>query len=61
MIKIAKSNITEREVLFGNSAKKAGITNPAIIEKIFGYALHSIGFFINHFGQTDLFSKVALA
>ena len=35
MISIAKSNETEREVLFGNAADRAGITNPAIVEKDF--------------------------
>ena len=35
MITIAKSNDTEREVLFGNAAVRAGISNPAIVEKDF--------------------------
>ena len=35
MIKIAKSSDTEREVLFGNAADKAGISNPSIVEKDF--------------------------
>ncbi len=35
MIKIAKSSATEREVLFVNAADRAGISNPAIVEKDF--------------------------
>ena len=35
MITIAKSSDTEREVLFGNAADRAGISNPAIVEKDF--------------------------
>ena len=35
MITIAKSSETEREVLFGNAAVKAGISNPSIVEKDF--------------------------
>ena len=35
MITIAKASATEREVLFGNSAERAGISNPAIVEKDF--------------------------
>lgn len=35
MINIAKSSDTEREVLFGNAAERAGINNPAIVEKDF--------------------------
>lgn len=35
MITIAKANNTEREVLFGNAADRAGISNPAIVEKDF--------------------------
>ena len=35
MISIAKSSDTEREVLFGNAADRAGIINPAIVEKDF--------------------------
>ena len=35
MITIAKPNDTEREVLFGNAAVRAGISNPAIVEKDF--------------------------
>ena len=35
MITIAKSNNIEREILFGNAADKAGISNPAIVEKDF--------------------------
>ena len=35
MITIANLNHTEREVLFGNAADKAGINNPAIVEKDF--------------------------
>ena len=35
MITIAKSSDTEREVLFGNTANRAGISNPAIVEKDF--------------------------
>lgn len=35
MITIAKSSDTEREVLFGNAAERAGISNPAIVEKDF--------------------------
>ena len=35
MIGIAKASVAEREVLFGNAADKAGITNPAIVEKDF--------------------------
>ena len=35
MITIAKSSETEREVLFGNSADRAGINNPSIVEKDF--------------------------
>lgn len=35
MITIAKASNTEREVLFGNAANRAGITNPAIVEKDF--------------------------
>lgn len=35
MIMIAKSSDTEREVLFGNAAARAGISNPAIVEKDF--------------------------
>ena len=39
MITIAKSSNTDREVLFGNAADRAGISNPAIVEKISGSAL----------------------
>lgn len=35
MITVAKSSDTEREVLFGNAADRAGIGNPAIVEKDF--------------------------
>ncbi|MBP3792757.1 MAG: nucleotidyl transferase AbiEii/AbiGii toxin family protein [Ruminococcus sp.] len=35
MITIARSSETEREVLFGNAANRAGINNPAIVEKDF--------------------------
>lgn len=35
MITIAKSSDTEREVLFGNAANRAGISNPSIVEKDF--------------------------
>jgi len=35
MITIAKSSDIEREVLFGNAADRAGINNPAIVEKDF--------------------------
>lgn len=35
MITIAKSSAAEREVLFGNAADRAGISNPAIVEKDF--------------------------
>lgn len=35
MITIAKSSDAEREVLFGNAADRAGISNPAIVEKDF--------------------------
>ena len=35
MITIAKSSDTDREVLFGNAAERAGIRNPAIVEKDF--------------------------
>lgn len=35
MITIAKSSNTDREVLFGNAADRAGISNPAIVEKDF--------------------------
>lgn len=35
MINIAKSNASEREVLFVNAADRAGISNPAIVEKDF--------------------------
>ena len=35
MITVAKSSSMEREVLFGNAAEKAGIRNPAIVEKDF--------------------------
>ena len=35
MISIAKSSETEREVLFGNAADRAGISNPSIVEKDF--------------------------
>ena len=35
MIRIAKSSNTEREVLFANAADRAGIRNPAIVEKDF--------------------------
>lgn len=35
MITIARSSDTEREVLFGNAADRAGISNPAIVEKDF--------------------------
>lgn len=35
MITIAKASDTDREVLFGNAAEKAGISNPAIVEKDF--------------------------
>lgn len=35
MITIAKSSDIEREVLFSNSANRAGISNPAIVEKDF--------------------------
>ena len=35
MIAIAKASDTEREVLFGNAADRAGISNPAIVEKDF--------------------------
>ena len=31
MIAIAKASDTEREVLFGNAAYRAGIINPAIV------------------------------
>ena len=33
MIAIANSSDTDREVLFGNAAARAGIRNPAIVEK----------------------------
>lgn len=35
MITVAKASNTEREVLFGNAAARAGINNPAIVEKDF--------------------------
>ena len=35
MITIARSSDTDREVLFGNAADRAGIMNPAIVEKDF--------------------------
>ena len=35
MITIAKASDTDREVLFGNAADRAGIKNPAIVEKDF--------------------------
>ena len=35
MINLAKASDTEREILFGNAAIKAGIHNPAIVEKDF--------------------------
>ncbi len=35
MITIAKASDTDREVLFGNAAERAGISNPAIVEKDF--------------------------
>lgn len=35
MITIARASDTEREVLFGNAADRAGISNPAIVEKDF--------------------------
>ena len=35
MITIARTSNEEREVLFGNAANKAGINNPAIVEKDF--------------------------
>jgi len=35
MITIARSSDTDREVLFGNAAERAGIRNPAIVEKDF--------------------------
>lgn len=35
MITIAKSSSMDREVLFGNAAERAGISNPAIVEKDF--------------------------
>lgn len=35
MITIAKASDSEREVLFGNAADRAGISNPAIVEKDF--------------------------
>lgn len=35
MITIAKSSDSEREVLFGNAADRAGISNPSIVEKDF--------------------------
>lgn len=35
MISIAKASDTEREVLFGNAADRAGISNPSIVEKDF--------------------------
>ena len=35
MITIAKLSETEREVLFGNAADRAGISNPSIVEKDF--------------------------
>lgn len=35
MITVAKASDTEREVLFGNAADRAGISNPAIVEKDF--------------------------
>ena len=35
MITVAKSGDIEREVLFGNAADRAGINNPAIVEKDF--------------------------
>ena len=46
MINIAKLNDDEREILFANAAFKAGIANPAIVEKdfwvcfIFDYLFH---------------------
>ena len=39
MITIAKSSDTDREVLFGNAADRAGIINPAIVEKDFWVCL----------------------
>ena len=36
---IAKLSDTEREVLFGNAANRAGISNPAIVEKDFWVCL----------------------
>ena len=39
MITVAKSSDTEREVLFGNAADRAGIRNPAIVEKDFWVCL----------------------
>ena len=35
MITIAKLGDAEREILFGNAADRAGISNPAIVEKDF--------------------------
>lgn len=35
MITIARSSDTDREVLFGNAADRAGIGNPAVVEKDF--------------------------
>ena len=59
MIGIAKASVAEREVLFGNAADKAGITNPAIVEKISGFALCWIIFFIILLGHSHLFLKGA--
>ena len=39
MITIAQSSDAEREVLFGNAADRAGISNPAIVEKDFWVCL----------------------
>ena len=39
MITIAQSSDSEREVLFGNAADRAGINNPAIVEKDFWVSL----------------------
>jgi len=39
MINIAKASNEEREVLFSNAAQRAGIDNPAIVEKDFWVTL----------------------
>ena len=41
MITISKASDTDREVLFGNAAKRSGIRNPAIVEDPLTLKYHS--------------------